>query len=58
LLGVHHVELGLKLQAQLHLFLMVLGVLHVLFLKPEPQGPLIGPISLHVFIVLLQGCNI
>ena len=51
---VHVVELGLELETQLHLLLVILSVLHVLFLKLEPHLSLGVFLLLKVIRVLLQ----
>ena len=57
-LGVHRVQLALELEAQLHLLLMILGVLHVLLLQFEAEGALIGPLSLELPRVLLKHLHV
>ena len=55
---MHRVQLALELQAQLHLLLMILGVLHVLLLQFEAEGALIGPLSLELPRVLLKHLHV
>jgi len=56
--GVHAVQLGLELEPQLHLFLMVLRVLHVLLLQLQPQRPLISPLFLQLLRILLEHLHV
>jgi len=52
---MHVVELGFKLEPQLHFLLVVLGVLHVVLFQFESHLPFIRLFSLQLFAVLLQG---
>jgi hypothetical protein len=40
---VHAVKFTLKLESQLHLFLMILTILHIFFFQFKSEGPLISP---------------
>ena len=51
---VHVVELGFKLEAQLHFFFVVLSVLQIVFFQFEPHLSLIHPFALNFLAVLLQ----
>jgi hypothetical protein len=51
---VHIVELGLELETELHLFLMVFGVLVVLLLEFDPDLSLILPIFLKLITPFLE----
>lgn len=44
--GMQAVKLAFKFESQLHFFLMILTVLHVLFFQLESQGAFIGSFPL------------
>ena len=55
---VHRIEFALELQAQLHLLLVVLRVLHVFFFKLEPELLLPGPVFLQMVVVVTHSLHV